>query len=594
MTRLLSLIAVAFLLGALPVDVASQEESKPKPPDYLIICADSLHDAAWEWAMWRTNHGRAVVVRKLSDISADKPPTLEAIREVVRKDAGGATITEGFQLLLIGDCPVEGRESYDPKIEIPWFMTPQLDSNPDPASRVRVPTDNFLADLVDDPDRKPDIAVGRIPARTLEQARAALAKVKAYEAAPAGEWMRNLTFFAGEGRFGASIDSMLERLFTQFAERTISQDYNVRMTYANIKSSYAYAPSRFSRKVLDEANAGSLMLVYMGHGQRDRLDNMYVQVEGQKLKYPILTSEDVNDFNITDGRLPVMLIVACETGHMDYDGECLAEKIVFHPKAPIAVLASSRDSHPYANTLLQKAFISEITENKVATLGEAMMKAKRELVEAKDPDRKQLENMAMFIIPKKGERDELNRSHISMYNLCGDPGLRLRHPSLRLKPALVESADRAAVPGGTIAIKVNVPSSAVLDGEDGKPPTTKWKVQLELQCRRTTIMGDLKTVPEKDLASPDADKRKAAEDVLAANHATSNNKRVGSFSPAFQGITMRMGKEELFTDLQFTAKLDNSLAPGDYILKVFALDEKGEACGFQSLELTVKEAPEKK
>lgn len=592
MQRLLAAAAVTLLVGFASVRAQDEKPSEPHPRDYLILCADSFHEVAWQWALWRSDHGRYAGVMKMSDIRADRPPTLDEMREAVRKQAGGEKITAGFQLLLLGDCPVEGTDKYDPKVEIPWFMTPQLDSNPNPGARVRVPTDNFLADLVEDADRKPDIAVGRIPARTPEQARMALQKVKTYETAPAGEWMRNLTFFAGEGRFGAMIDTMLENLFMQFAERTISQRYNVRMTYANIRSSYAYAPSRLSKKVIEEANTGALLLTYMGHGQQDRLDNMYVQVEGEKLKFPILTGDDVKDFNITDGKLPVMLIVACETGHMDAAGECLAERICFTEKAPIAVLASSRDSHPYANTLLQKAFISEITENRVATLGEAMMKAKRELVEAKDPDRKDLDRMAMMIVPK-AEREELNRSHISMYNLCGDPGLRLRHPTLEADCELVNKEGMFVTAGQDFTVTVRVPASAVEDSKEGLPPTSKWKVSLELQTRRTTIAGQLKPVVAADLASPDAEKRKAAEDTIAANHATSNGKKVGGFSYTFQGIKQSMGKEEFISKLVFVGKTDNSLAPGDYILKVFALDEKGAACGFHSLEFTVKEAPKK-
>lgn len=588
MTRLFAAAAMLALLAASLLQHTQAQETPAKPVDYLIITADGLADVAGDWAKWRADHGRVTQVLKLSQINKDAPPSLDAIREAVLKQAGGDKLTPGFQLLLLGDCPVERTEKYDPTIEIPWLLTPQFDSNPEPSARVRVPTDNYLADLIEDEDRKPDIAVGRIPARTIEQARVALAKVKAYETAPAGEWMRNLTFFAGEGRFGAQIDGMLENLFTQFAERTISQSYNVRMTYANIKSSYAYSPSRFSQKVIEEANAGSLLLCYMGHGQIDRLDNMYVKVEGERLRYPILTGDDVKDFKIKDGKLPVMLIIACETGHLDNDGECLAERILFNESAPVAVLASSRDSHPYANVLLQKAFISEITENHRATLGEAIMLAKRELVEAKDPDRKQLETMAMFILPKKAERVELNRSHISMYNLCGDPGLRMRYPTLEMSPG---ATGKSAIAGGTADILLKVPSTAIQGEGGGK--SAAWKIQLELQTRRTVIAGELKTVPEADLASGDPAKRKAAEDIIAANHATSNDKRVAAFSYTFQGFKQKMTKEELVNELVYQAKFDNSLAPGDYILKVFALDEKGQACGFTSLEITVKEAPKK-
>ncbi|MBK9976144.1 MAG: hypothetical protein IPP14_15335 [Planctomycetes bacterium] len=588
MTRLFALLLLAALFAAAFTGARAQDTPKQTAPvDYLIISADGLAEVASEWAKWRTDYGRVVQIVTLSEISKDKPPSLDAIRDTVLKQAGGEKLTPGFQVLLLGDCPVERTETYNPKIEIPWLLTPQFDSNPEPSARVRVPTDNYLADLIEDDDHKPDIAVGRIPARSAQEARIALAKVKAYETAPAGPWMRNLTFFAGEGRFGAQIDGMLENLFTQFAERTISQAYNVRMTYANIKSSYAYSPSRFSQKVIEEANAGSLLLCYMGHGQIDRLDNMYVKVEGERLRYPILTGDDVKDFKIKDGKLPVMLIIACETGHLDNDGPCLAERILFNESAPVAVLASSRDSHPYANVLLQKAFISEITQNHRATLGEAIMLAKRELVEAKDPDRKQLETMAMFILPKKAERVELNRSHISMYNLCGDPGLRMRYPTLNMTPA---STGKAAA-GSTADVSLKVPGTAV-SGE-GAEKACNWKIDLELQTRRTVIAGELKTVPEADLASADPAKRKAAEDIIAANHATSNDKRVANFSSTFQGLKQKMTKEELINELVYQAKFDNSLAPGDYILKVFALDEKAQACGFTSLEITVKEAPKK-
>lgn len=583
--------AVVVLFAVLLVLVRSDAQDKPaepKPVDYLIVSADSFADVGKEWAAWRTEHGRTVQLLKLSEIKKDAAPSLEEIREAVRKQAGGETPREGFQLLLIGDCPNEKSESYDAKTEIPWYLTPQMDSCPDETRRVQVPTDNFLADLVDDPDHKPDIAVGRIPARTLEQARIALAKVKAYETAKAGEWMRNLTFFAGEGHFGEMIDTMLEGLFMKFADQTISQDYNLRMTYANIKSSYAYAPSRFSKKVVEEANAGALLLCYMGHGSHDRLDNMYVQVADKKLTYPILTGDDVKDFAIPDGKLPVMLIVACDTGYMDHAKGSLAERVVFGEKAPVAVLASSRNSHPYANTLLQKAFISEITERRRTTLGEAMILAKRELVEAKDKDRKSLDNMAKFILPSKAERVELNRSHISMYNLCGDPGLQLRHPTMKFSVTDMTVGD--ITPGGTLKLMVRAPGIHIPVGEEKVVPKS-WRI--EVQSRRTAIPGKLKPAPgDGDLVSTNADVRKAAEDVVSENHAISNAKTVDGVKFNVGAVGTRVGEKKM-QETHIEGVIPSTLPPGNYLIKVYVPDENSAACGFTSLGITVKEAPKK-
>ena len=579
-----------FMLAALAYapSTAQDETAEPKPVDYLIVCADGLGDAAKEWADWRTQYGRVVRLLKLRDIKNEAAPSLEEIKEAIRKEAGGEKPRNGFQVLLLGDCPVEKSEGYDAGTEIPWQLTPQLDSSPVKSRRARVPTDNYYADLVEDLDHKPDIAVGRVPACTPEQARLALKKVMAYETAPVGEWMRNLTFFAGEGRFGELVDTMLENLFMQFAEKSISQDYNLRMTYANIRSSYAYAPSRFSHKVIEEANAGALVLAYMGHGSWDRLDDMYVKVGDKVQRYPILTGNDVKDFAIPDGKLPVMLIIACDTGYMDHKGECLAERIVFTEKAPVAVLASSRNSHPYANALLQKAFLAEITERKRATLGEAMLLAKRELVEAKDPDRVALDLMAMMILPDKSERDELNRSHISMYNLTGDPGLRLRHPNVKLavNPPH-EVGPFGLTPGSKFSMWMK--AKAVLIEDDEVPTIPNWRA--ECTARRTAIVGQLRPVATSDLVDASAEKRKSAEDLLAANHAVSNSKTLPGVTAEISLLGTDARHQRQSFELQWV--IGEDVVPGNYILKVLVVTKKGDACAFTSHEITVKEAPQK-
>ncbi|MCB9932220.1 MAG: hypothetical protein H6841_02230 [Planctomycetes bacterium] len=433
-------LAVALMFVSAPQPAAQDDKPAVKPEgettpdapavDYLVISADGLAEVAKEWADYRASHGRVTKVLTIGAIGKlhemDEPGLTE-IKSAILEHAGDEEVREGFQVLLLGDCPNDSATDYDPKSEIPWMLTRQMDSNPTPARRERVPTDNFFADLVQDDDALPDIAVGRIPARTPEQARLALAKVKAYEAAKQGEWLRNLTFFAGEGHFGAMIDTMLERLFMQFAE-SMSQAHNVRMTYANINSSYAYVPSKFSNKVIEEANAGALLLCYLGHGAYDRLDDMYVEVDGKRTRYPILSAGDVGKFNIPDGKLPVMMIIACETGRLDHPKGSLAEKICFTEKAPVAVIASSRDSHPYSNTLLELAMVDELSVNSAPTLGHAFLKSKRELILGEHPERKKLDTMAMFIIPEK-ERAGLNQSHLSLYNLTGDPGLRMQYPA---------------------------------------------------------------------------------------------------------------------------------------------------------------------
>ena len=578
-----TLLALAAFCAAF--SFVNAQDPAPQPAvDYLIVCADDLKGIAAQWAEWRSRNGRTPRVLALSELereNKDAPPTVTDLKLAVQKVAGDPP-REGFQVLLLGDAPAG--ETLDPRREVPWALTTRLDCNPDPKHRERVPTDNFLGDLTADDDGKAEIAVGRVPARTAEDALTALEKVKAYEAAPAGPWLRKLTFFAGEGRFGPQVDSMLEGLFTSFVEGTLDPCYDVRMTYANINSSYAYTPSRFSAKVLEEANEGALMLVYMGHGSNDRLDNMTVQVDGKRLNYPILTSQDVAGFKIGQGRLPVMLIVACATGAMD--DECLAEKICLAPQGPIAVVASSRDSHPYSNTLLQKALITEIAGNRRATLGEAFLRAKHELVLGADPDRAKLEMMATLIMPKKAERLELNRTHLSLYNLLGDPGLRLRYPDVTAqlgsgsKAGAAQPAPLQVQAGTELDLWARLtPALGVEFGDQAKVSG----LDLQMEVKRTTLARPIKPVPKADLASRDAEKRTAAEAVVAENHASSNDKRVDWFKAELTGAHKEEGSSVVF----WHTKVDLGVAPGEYVLKLFALSPGGERCGFAALRITV-------
>ncbi len=587
MKRLLPLLVLPMfaLLIALPVPHSTAQEGRTSAGktdetprvDYLIICADGLKESADEWAAYRRSHRRVAKVVKLAEIAAvsgAEKAGLDEIKQFITETAGKPDkLDTDFQVLLIGDCPDEGAKALNPAVEIPWLLTQQMDAGLDPARRSRIPTDNVFADIVKDDDNLPDIAVGRIPARDNASVRTALAKVKAYEAAEDGEWLRQLTFFAGEGRFGPVVDALLENMFMSFADKAVAPGYGLRMTYANVRSSYAYTPRLFSDKVIEEANAGSLLLVYLGHGSYDRLDNMYVNIDKDtRVVYPILRGSDVEKFNIPDGKLPVMMIVACQTGYMDHPKGSLCERICFEEKAPVAVIASSRDSHPYSNTILQKALVAEVTEHRRATLGEAFLRTKRELILAEDPDRKVLETMVSMLM-KPEERQQMNLAHLSLYNLTGDPGLRLRYPGIEMRGGDIH---RDAETGMLTFCAALTPEQA---------QDLQWECTIEVA--RTKIAGKLVDVTPADLTAADREKVKAAEAAIAKNHAISNDKRIAELKPEKIGRTQMEGASTI--EEHFQGKPEPALAPGDYILKLSARNKAGKRYGFTGIRFTVKE-----
>ncbi|MEE9312879.1 MAG: C25 family cysteine peptidase [Planctomycetota bacterium] len=548
------------------------------PVDYLIVYAGDFNDVAAEWARHRIASGR--VAETLEYAKVNEVPSLDALKAHITKLHESAP---SLQVLLIGDCPDFGSKKVDLATQIPWKMS----SYKDAALRApkSVPSDNFLANTVKDKQGKPDLAIGRIPAQTVEQAELALAKVKLYESSKSGEWMRDLTFFAGEGRFGAIVDSMIEGLFTQFVDMAVDQAYDVRMTYANINSSYAYVPSQFSAKVLQEANKGGLLLTYIGHGMYDRLDNMQVKIGDETKRYPILAKADVAKFDIKDGKLPVMVIIACQTGYMDHKEGCLAEAVLFKENAPVAVISSSRDSHPYSNIIFQKSLTETIVGDAV-TIGDAFLAAKRELVEAKDPQRMTLDMMALAQFPSKEDRDRINEAHLRLYNLTGDPGLVLRKSNAQVfvakgdkGPELTKKISVKAESEFEIAIRL-APKMCVQFKDGAKVEG----IRIELCRMRSAKAASLQTLKKEDLYSADEDKRKIAQEVMIANHAAANDKVVSDTKFTLKAAFV--GEDD--STVIYTVKLGPGVAPGDYILKVFALDAESDSVALTSTPLKVR------
>lgn len=582
----ITLASFAILLSTVSVSApraqepgsSADTEGPDSPVDYLVIYADDYKEIAQQWADYRTTTGYITETLAYSKVHAT--PSLDALKLKIQKLHEASS---ELQVLLIGGCPDAGSKTVNMAREIPWRMSSYKDASPRlPKS---VPSDNFLADTIKDNAGKTDIAIGRIPARTKEEALLAFSKVKLYESSESGDWMRNLTFFAGEGRFGPIVDGMIEKLFTEFMSLSVDPAFDVRMTYANIRSDYSYIPTQFSSQVIKEANAGGLILTYIGHGLYDRLDNMQVKIDGETKRFPILSVADVKDFNIKDGKLPVMMIVACQTGYMDHKEGCLAEAVIFQKNAPVAVVASSRDSHPYSNILFQKTFTESVV-GECKTLGAAFLAAKRELIEAKDPKRSTLDIMALAVMPDKKDRDRSNEAHLRLYNLVGDPGLQLRKASAKV---FIAKGDKG--PESSKSIRVDFESEFELGLRFTPQMCVEFKdgakvegIEIRLCRARDSRSPDLKGFKKGDLFSSDDEVRKVAEAVLTSNHAASNDKVMSDV-----GYTLKaahLGDDD--ASVIYTVKLGPGVAPGGYILKVFALDDEKGFVAIDSTPLTVR------
>jgi hypothetical protein len=181
------------------------------------------------------------------------------------------------------------------------------------------------------------------------------------------------------------------------------------------------------------------MWIYVGHGFPLGAD--CVEVPGAH--YPILYASDAAGLNAQHGP-PIALILACYAGAIDARKTCLAAAMLRAPGGPVAVVAASRVTMPYATSLLALGLMHECFGNHCRTLGEALLHAKQSmLAKPADDDRQRafLDAVAAAVSPAPQLLAAERAEHVLLFNLLGDPLLRLHHPlALDLKVASTAAA----------------------------------------------------------------------------------------------------------------------------------------------------------
>jgi hypothetical protein len=371
----------------------------------------------------------------------------EEIRKAIRQAATGGKLKA---ILLVGDVPSARPEDaatqtttipthyIKAKINVHWGSEPEIAN------------DNWYADL--DDDGVPDVAIGRLTADTPADIKTMTTKIIDYETKGHGDWCRRVNFIAGVGGFGALADSVLEMSTKTFLTSGIPSPYATTMTYGSWRSPYCPDPRQFHQTSIDRFNEGCLFWVYIGHGQKYYLDR--VQVPGAS--YHIMDVRDVQSLRCKRGS-PIAVFLACYTGAYDAPRDCLAELMLRQEGGPVAVLSGTRITMPYAMAVMGEGLMTEYFKSKQLTLGDAILATKRKMMtpDKNNENRRMMDAIAATISPVRDKLDLERKEHLSLFNLLGDPLLRLPHPA----EVKLESEFNVAA-GETIEIKGESP----LDG----------------------------------------------------------------------------------------------------------------------------------
>ncbi len=373
-------------------------------------------------------------------VSGDLGP--EGIRQRIRQTGRSGDLK---YVVLVGDTEpaVDGRgmgacvpaHYYSARVNVHWGSEPQI------------ATDNAYADL--DEDGTPDVAVGRLPAKTPEELRLLLTKIVAYEEShDFGPWRRQVNLVAGVGNLGPVIDLAVESAARYFILRGIPESCQIGMIQSNWRSPYCPDPRRYHRTVIDSLNAGALMWAYMGHSDPQQLATMETPSGPQET----LSIRDVGELQAKPGR-SLAVLLSCYAGRFDGPQDCLAERMLLAPGGPVAVLAGSRVTMPYGMAVMGNELMRLCFHEQVPTLGQTVLTAKRRMLQGPAEEaevRKTLDLLAAAISPQPRLLEAERVEHVMMFNLLGDPLLRMRHPKpLVLEPPASPVAGEFLVVSGT-------------------------------------------------------------------------------------------------------------------------------------------------
>lgn len=289
---------------------------------------------------------------------------------------------------------------------------------------------NFTLDRI-------DIAVGRVPASTLAQARTYVDKLYAYaDNRQYSEWKNSVLLEADNGNDGIFMEGVEEMYLRMMDDADASQHLftKVYIDAFNIQNGVATgARDRFNR-VLDE---GAAWWIYNGHGSVE-----YIGEEGLHTKTII---EKMNNRH-----LPVFIGSTCSFGHWDGPETSGLEEMAFNPSGGIiAGWSTSR-----------KAYVSDNDEI-VRTMGNHFLRR------GEDMSHKRLGDMI------RDTKNDLLSGAPAMtklrFMLLGDPALRPVTPSARV--TLDSIGDMEVTPDNqcTIMARQKVTLSGTVRNPDGSP-----------------------------------------------------------------------------------------------------------------------------
>ncbi|MBR1415801.1 MAG: type IX secretion system sortase PorU [Prevotella sp.] len=249
-----------------------------------------------------------------------------------------------------------------------------------------------------------DVGVGRLTARTADEAKIMVDKIVDYAAnAHAGDWQNTLCFMGDDGNNNSHMIAAEEALQAALA---IRPSYNVRRVYwdaydrTTSATGFAFPDAR--RLVKQQMQTGALLFDYNGHGAA-------YQMSHEK----VLRTDDFAEQ--TSLRLPLWVTASCDIMPFDTHEENIGETAMLNPRGGcVAFFGTTRTVFITDNKYMNTAFIKRVlgsVDGRPNSMGDAVRLAKNDV--------RALSRTTV------STQSSINLLH---YSLLGDPALTLAAP----------------------------------------------------------------------------------------------------------------------------------------------------------------------
>ena len=288
---------------------------------------------------------------------------------------------------------------------------------------------------------KIDAAVGRLSARNSAQAKVLVDKIYTYRTnEQAGVWQNTLCFMGDDGDQNRHMQDAEAVLDTVLYYNTA---YNIKKiywdAYTRVTSATGNSYPDVTRLILQQMQAGALVMNYSGHGRMDAISHEYV-----------ITLPDFA--KATSLRLPLWVTASCDIMPFDGQDENIGETAMFNEKGgAIAFYGTTRTVYASYNRPMNQSFMKYVLATDKNghryTIGEAGMLAKNDFT--------------------AGTTEMVTNKQ--QYALLGDPALVLAAPTImatidEINGEPVGGSPKQLKAGSIATVKGHIPDHSDFNG----------------------------------------------------------------------------------------------------------------------------------